>query len=486
MSTVRRRHAEPSPISILEAFDDPHLFAPLFEPASTWAAWRAFFGAVFALPMTEEQLELYRRCTGRETAPTEQSREAWAICGRRGGKSRAAGLIAVDLAVLRDYRPFLAAGERATIMVIAADRRQARTVLRYITGLLEGVPMLRRLIEAHRTEAIDLANRVTIEVHTASFRTIRGYTIAAAILDEVAFWPTDDAAEPDTEILAALKPGMATIPGSLLLAISSPYARKGALWRAYKQHFGKDDSPVLVWKADTRSMNPTVPEDVIRAAYEEDEAAASAEYGAEFRRDVESFVSLEVIDAAVVPGRAELPAVASQRYAAFVDPSGGSADSMTLAIAHVERRDKRDQAGTVVVDCLRERRPPFSPDDVVAEFCALLATYRVRSVTGDRYGGEWCREPFRRRGVSYELAAKAKSDIYRDVLPLLNSGRVELLDDKRLRAQLVGLERRTARGGRDSIDHAPSGHDDVANAVCGVIASLATRLTPLNPLDYIR
>ena len=61
----------------------------------------------------------------------------------------------------------------------------------------------------------------------------------------------------------------------------------------------------------------------------------------------------------------------------------------------------------------------------------------------------------------------AKSDLYRDMLPLLNSGKVELLDHPRLISQLCGLERRTARGGRDSIDHAPGQHDDLANAVAG-------------------
>jgi hypothetical protein len=61
----------------------------------------------------------------------------------------------------------------------------------------------------------------------------------------------------------------------------------------------------------------------------------------------------------------------------------------------------------------------------------------------------------------------AKSDIYRDLLPVLNSGRAQLLDHPRLVAQLCGLERRTARGGRESIDHAPGGHDDMANCVAG-------------------
>ena len=39
-------------------------------------------------------------------------------------------------------------------------------------------------------------------------------------------------------------------------------------------------------------MNATVPQVVIDRAYEDDPAVASAEYGAEFRTDVESFVEL--------------------------------------------------------------------------------------------------------------------------------------------------------------------------------------------------
>jgi hypothetical protein len=72
-------------------------------------------------------------------------------------------------------------------------------------------------------------------------------------------------------------------------------------------------------------------------------------------------------------------------------------------------------------------------------------------------------------GINYEPAEKPKSDIYRDLLPSLNSGRAELLDLPRLSAQLCGLERRTARGGRDSLDHGPGAHDDIANAVAGVL-----------------
>ena len=135
----------------------------------------------------------------------------------------------------------------------------------------------------------------------------------------------------------------------------------------------------------------------------------------------------------------------------------------------------------IVVDAVREVKPPFSPEAVVADFAVLLHTYNVTAIIGDRWGGEWPREAFAKHGIVYEIAAKPKSDVYRDVLPLLNSGRVEPLDHPRLVAQFAALERRTARGGRDSIDHAPHSHDDLANAVA--LAILVAHATATTPID---
>ena len=82
------------------------------------------------------------------------------------------------------------------------------------------------------------------------------------------------------------------------------------------------------------------------------------------------------------------------------------------------------------------------------------------------------REQFRKHGVNYEPSEKPKSELYRDLLPLINSGAVDLLEHDRLVTQLTSLERRTARGGKDSIDHAPGAHDDVANAVAGALVTV--------------
>jgi hypothetical protein len=186
---------------------------------------------------------------------------------------------------------------------------------------------------------------------------------------------------------------------------------------------------------------------------------------AQFRTDIESFVNREAVEACVALDIRERAPQSGVRYSGFVDPSGGSQDSFTLAVAH------RDSDAAAVLDAVREVRPPFSPEAVVAEFAATLKRYRVTKVSGDRYAGEWPREQFRKFGITYEVAAKPKSDLFRDLLPMLNSRKVELLDHPKLIAQLSGLERRTARSGRDSIDHAPGAHDDVANAAAGALLS---------------
>jgi hypothetical protein len=146
---------------------------------------------------------------------------------------------------------------------------------------------------------------------------------------------------------------------------------------------------------------------------------------------------------------------------------------MTLAISHRE-------GAKLVLDCAIERKAPFSPDSVVEEFAATLKSYRVSTVTGDRYAGEWPRERFQVHGVRYEAAELNRSELYLAFLPLVNSGRVDLLDSPRMVTQFCGLERRTARSGKDTVDHAPGAHDDVANAVAGVIAMSSSGRSPMN------
>jgi hypothetical protein len=447
-------------VNLLEALNDPALFAGVMA-GPTWSAWKAALKALFGLPLAEDELRLYQRCTGREEGPERQCGEFWAICGRRAGKTYVISVVATWLAFCKDYSAYRQPGEPIVIMLVAGDRAQARQAFRYVTGLIRGVPMLARQVIRETAEEVELASGVLIEVASNSYRLIRGRTVAALLADEAAFWHAEGL-NPADEVLAAARPAMLSIPGSLMMVASTPYARKGPVWQAYKRWWGRPDPDVLVWSAPSLTMNPSLPARLIAAAYEADPADAASEYGAEFRTDVGAFVAREIVEALVDVGTFERLPEAGRKYSAFTDPSGGSADSFTLAISHVEGE-------TVVLDCLREREPPFAPETVVAEFSGVSKSYGCTTVVGDKYAGEWPREQFKKRGIVYETSTRTKSEIYLESLPLINGGRVDLLDNSRLVNQVCGLERRVARGGRDSIDHAPHGHDDLANAALGAL-----------------
>ncbi len=462
----------PQPFSgtILDALDAAGMVG------ETWAAWRVFWKGIFALPMDAAELAIFEKHTGRKTPPAEAVGEGWQLIGRRGGKSRNSAVAALYLAIRRDYRTILAPGEKGVIPVIAADRKQARQVMNYLKGMI-ALDAFAPYVVRELTASVEFTTGVTIEIATASYRTTRGYTVVGLIADEIAFWRSEDSAEPDAEVLNALRPGMATVPDALLLALSSPYARKGELHRMAQESYGHDDPDVLVWNSDTLSMHST-PRLVryVAKEFEREPAVAASEFGQDghvvFRSDVESFIDPAAIEAVTKPGRFELlPArdqngTLTQRYVAFTDPSGGSQDDWTLAIAHLV-------GTTAVLDLVREVRPPFSPETVVQDYVLTLKSYGCTEVRGDHYAGEFPRELFRKRGITYRVSDHTKSDLYREVLPAINAAKVELLDHKRLKTQLCGLERHVARTGQDTIDHAPGGHDDTANAVSGALVLAA-------------
>jgi hypothetical protein len=156
------------------------------------------------------------------------------------------------------------------VAVLASDRRQSRAIFQFIIGFLKSSPLLTNVVADEGREAINLSNRDRIEISTASFRATRGYTYACVICDEIAIWHADESTNPDTEILRALRPGLLTIPGAMLILASSPYAKSGALWKTYQKNFGRDNPNVLVWQAATQVMNPAADPKEIARAYEDD------------------------------------------------------------------------------------------------------------------------------------------------------------------------------------------------------------------------
>jgi hypothetical protein len=462
-------------VTLRAAFEDPHLLQHVMGGESR-EPMRAILLASQGEELTDSELSHFKRLTDRETPPSARVKEAHIYAGRRAGKSSGCASIAVYASALCDYSDRLSPGERGVVLLIAENQRQAKVLLNYIAGAFDASAPLKRLITNRTQTSLSLSNGIDIEVRSADFRALRGLTLVAVIADEICFWRSDLSSNPDQEIIDAIRPGLITTRGQLF-TIGSPYAKTGFGYRTYRRHFGEAGDPrILVAKGGTRDFNVTIPQEEIDRALEEDAAAAASEWLGEWRSDIAAFVDRAVVEACVAPGRHELPRQANARYVGFVDPSGGSSDSMTLCIAHKEGEN-------VVIDCIRERRPPFSPDDCVREFAQVLKSYGVNRVVGDKYGGIWPTERFKAHSITYEASAEPKSDLYREMLPLLNAGRVELLDHQKTIAQLCALERRVGRSGKDSIDHPDRGHDDCVNAVAGALRLVSGQARHFNITD---
>jgi hypothetical protein len=450
-------------ISVVDAMDSSKLFGPSFA-GDSWDTWRSVLKAAFAEPMNDAEIATFRTVAEREP-PKRRVSELACIAGRGGGKDSVASLIASCIAI--NFKGKLRPGEVATIMLLAVDREQSGIVKNYITAYFETIPALTKLVKSIDKDGVTLNNGVQIVIATNSYRSVRGRSIVCCIMDEVAFWRDENFASPDTEVHAAISPGLARMPDSMLILISTAHRRSGLLYERWKSFYGKDDDDVLVVKGSTQQFNPLFDTKIIARQIAEDPALYSAEYNSQWRDDLSSYISRELLDAAVDVGVVVRPPQPSTSYYAFADPSGGAHDSFTMAISHREKND------IVVLDLLHETLPPFNPSETTAEIGKQLKSYGLTKITGDRYAAGWTVEAFQKVGVKYEQSERDRSQIYLDTLPLFTSGKARLLDNQRLIGQFSQLERRSFSGGRDKVDHGRAGRDDACNSAAGsmVLAS---------------
>jgi hypothetical protein len=432
-----------------------------------------FLRALDALPIPDPaDVALYRRATGRQQWPTTPASAAYVTVGRRSGKSRIASLLAVYTAAFTNWKARTAPGETAIVAVLAADKAQARTIFGYARGLVEASPLLRSQILGDKTDTLTFATGSRVEVMTSDYKSLRGRTFALVLADELAFWEASgESSNPDVEVLRAAKPGLMTLNGRLI-GLSSPYAQRGALHSEYKKHWGRDDSATLIWgPIDSLSMNSSLSAEAIEAAIADDPEAGAAEWLGQFRSDLADLFSPESLAACTAQGRTELPPSWTSKHTAAIDAAGGAGqDSFAFAIAHQERRQ-----GVVVVDCVREFRPPFDPLAVVAQIAQLAKLYGCRALVADKWGGGFVVESFAREGIAVEHSELTTSDTFLELVPLVNAHLVEICDSPRLLAQLSNLQRSTGRG-RDHVEHRRGQHDDLAAAMAGAVVRAAVGL----------
>ena len=434
----------------------------------SWHVWWSTLLGAFGEKLSTKEADAFRRATNRDPVFNRVFREIAAFVGRRGGKDSASSIVLVYLALLRKWK--LSPGEIGVVLLLAVDREQAKVAFKYVRGLLEAVPELESEVQSIQSDRIILKNGIEIQVGTSDYASVRGRTVLAAVLDEASFWPHDQL----TEVLRALRPSMATQPDAMLLIITTIYAANGPAYDVFRE-WGKDDPRRLVVKGTTRDFNPTVSEEFIKAELDKDPHGAGAEYMTIPRSDLETFLDAALVDSATRSSPRELPfAVTNPQgghysYFAGLDVSGGRGDAAAAAVSRTD--------GERVAVCATRRWPaPHDPLEVAKQVAAFLKSYHLMSATADNYAAEFATASYREAGVHLQPADFSRSESYLYMLPLFTTGRIEIPDEPTLRTELLGLQRRTGRSGKDAVDHPPHGHDDLANAT-SLSAVMASRTT---------
>ena len=461
------------PIDIIQAIRDPNILGDTISPAQE-AALRCLYG----LPLEGELLELAEQHLGGAWVPGTEYREAAFICGRRSGKSdKLAANVAIYEAFFRDHN--LSPGETGIVLLLAQNMRQARVVRGYIEGKINKSPILRHHVTNTRAHELELDNRITISIHPSSFRAIRGLSVVCCICDEIAFWWTEDNyANPDTEVVKAVRPAMATFEYGKLLLASSPYAMSGVLWDAWQRR--DKDPDTLVWHAPTALMNPTVTKHFLAKEEARDTENYRREYLAEFTEAISSFLSAEAIQQCVVEGRTELPPDRKNFiYVAAID-AAYKGDRFTICIAH-HNQEK------VVIDYLGgwlgTRQHPLQLKTVLPEIKALSERYGFCRIFADQFGAEPLKHALQNYSLTLEertFTSASKADIYATLRTRITDGKIELLDHPASLRELRGLELERLPGGAIRIGHAGHGKasDDYADAMALAVSEACQRAWP--------
>lgn len=431
-------------------------------------AQSALLKAIYALPMTEAELVLFREATALTEAPTVPYRSISVLAGRRSGKSsRACAPLAAFESCIAEHT--IPENERGVVLVLGPTERQARITFRIILKMIQRSPKLRGLIESVRAggeNEIQLSNSIDIRVVASNQRTVRGDLVVAAILEEACFFQDSDSGQFNCQqIIDAISPALLTLPDSKLIRVSSPWVNVGPMAEDFSKRAERPET--LAWKLPSWTMNPSINSARLWFEKKRDPQKFAREYGCEFLEAAGALIPAELIDKAVQRGMPEFPNNALLRSVAGLDPSSKGTDCFGFAIA-----DKKED-GRVFLDLVRQWRPPgggqfLAYDEIVDTIVNRMNAYNATQAYSDQICAAALSAMLGKFGISFEQVSTygtRAQELYRTVRQLFVAGKVVLPDNPELISQFKKLTEVLAEGGR-SVVHASSGKDDMSIAAC--------------------
>jgi hypothetical protein len=293
--------------TIVEFATDPQLLR-----LSLSLAQETLLRGIYGLPLpTQEHREIWHACSGGRTyREGHQYAEATVIAGARAGKdSRILAVVLSYEAAFGAHEKYLHRGERAVIPLVAQDQRATGISRGYIFEYFRRSPLLSSLIEDERQNELDLTNRTTVACFPCTKSSLRGWSNPASGFNEIAFWRLEGAADADAEVQASVRRGMLSFPRTMLVKITTPYTRSGIAFQDFQRAFGHDDPDLLVWRASSALMNPSITSSRLERERRLDPIRFQREYEAEFIDDLSACFECTALQACVDVGVRERPLV---------------------------------------------------------------------------------------------------------------------------------------------------------------------------------
>ncbi|WP_437611159.1 hypothetical protein WMF20_04985 [Sorangium sp. So ce834] len=439
--------------------------------------------------------------------------------GRRGGKSSTLCRVAVVEALFGEHH--IPPGDVGTVPIVSTSRDEAAARLRTIEVILRALGVeFRKAGEAIELQRDDGAP-VAFKVFAASIAGVSGFTAIAAICDEVAKWADKDTgANPAKEVLASLRPTMATQPRARLFLSSSPLSTLDAHYDAFEQ--GETPTQCVAY-APTWIANPSISEQDTRAL-EPDARVWAREYRALPQAAISAAFDPDAVDRAF---RDPVCSYHAGERVLVLDPSSGRNDSFTYAVvgwswpllpftayvtadltdewgrviagncayavdAHGKRIVRGDYAGQLIPFLQVEQIGGIDGafwqnmrgDDVVDRLCGVCEEHAIRRVLSDQREALMLEAAFAARGykfTAYDWTNSNKTAAVGLIRGWLRDGAITIATHEIMRKQLHAFsEKFTATGALTY--GARTGHDDYAALLLTAAIADADGALSMSPL----
>jgi len=450
-------------LNIIQFAENPVILGLSFKKRP---AQKVILKTLYGLPCNKKELEIFKILTkgkGKYT-PGKEKLELIACLGARSGKSFLVSICALYEATVgwmnKDWKKTISPGENIYICIIATREIQARQIIQTnCLRMLEHSPMLKNLILKSTDLEITLKNHVKIISGPCNSTALRGLPIVCLIMDEISFYRIEGP-HADEIIFNSLRPRQAQFTGNKLFLISTAGSKQGIFFQYFDEGFKVEDR--LTIQANTRFVNPEIPQKFLNKEKARDINNYMREFEAIFSEKLEAFFSFELIQRPFVLA-GDLSYKSEYKYSLGLDQSGLSGkDRFALAISHKE-------GDLAIVDVVRSWETK-DLDIILNEIEILAKTYLLNEASIDRYSKGYIEHSFKKIGIEIKIRP-GLADVFVNLKAKMIQDKLQLPDRPDLKEGLKNTIAVYGKSNQLTIIHerGPEGHADEIDSVAGSI-----------------